>query len=63
MVFARNCAKGPKPTMPIFRFLEAADCKDETDMVKRESERERERERKICGFISGWRYNKGIAFA
>jgi hypothetical protein len=47
MVFARNCAKGPKPTMPIFRFLEAADCEDETDMVKRESEREREREREM----------------
>ena len=59
MVFARNCAKGPKPTMPIFRFLEAADCEDETDMV----ERERERQREIRGFISGWRYNKAIAFA
>jgi hypothetical protein len=41
MVFDRNCAKGPNPTMPIFRFLE-----DETDMVERERERER------CGFGS-----------
>jgi hypothetical protein len=37
MVFDRNCAKGPNPIMPIFRFLE-----DETDMVERERERERE---------------------
>jgi hypothetical protein len=44
MVFDRNCAKGPKPTMPIFRFLEAAGCEDETDMVERRR-RGRERER------------------
>jgi hypothetical protein len=45
MVFDRNCAKGPKPTMPIFRFLEAAGCEDETDMVERRRREERERER------------------
>jgi hypothetical protein len=46
MVFDRNCAKGPKPTMPIFRFLEAAGCEDETDMVERRRRRRgRERER------------------
>jgi hypothetical protein len=45
MVFDRNCAKGPKPTMPIFRFLEAAGCEDETDMVERRRRGERERER------------------
>jgi hypothetical protein len=44
MVFDRNCAKGPKPNMPICRILEAAQCEDETDMVKR---REREREREL----------------
>jgi hypothetical protein len=42
MVFDRNCAKGPKPTMPIFRFLEGADSEDEIDMVEIGEERERE---------------------
>jgi hypothetical protein len=44
MVFDRNCAKGPKPNIPIFRILEDAECEDEPDMVERR-EREREREK------------------
>ena len=33
MIFARNCAKGPKPTIPIFRFLEGEEEDDETAML------------------------------
>jgi hypothetical protein len=31
MIFARNCAKGPKPTIPIFRFLEGEEEEEEDD--------------------------------
>lgn len=31
MIFARNCAKEPKPTIPIFRFLEGEEEEEEED--------------------------------
>ena len=31
MIFARNCAKGPKPTIPIFRFLEGEEEEEEEE--------------------------------
>lgn len=41
MIFARNCAKGPKPTIPIFRFLEGEEEEDdETAMLLIERDRE-----------------------
>lgn len=44
MIFARNCAKGPKPTIPIFRFLEGEEEEeeedDETAMLLMERDRE-----------------------
>lgn len=45
MVFARNCAKLPKPTTPILRILEGAERDDETDIVSFVLGRERQRER------------------
>lgn len=62
MVFDRNCAKGPKPTMPIFRFLEGADSEDEIDMVEIGEERERAK-RDVGLFQSGYFIHKGLAFA